>query len=209
MVDKITTQKAVAEFLGTATLSAVVLSVLARTTFPFFVALGAGLSVGLMTVVIGKISGAHVNPAITLGFLSKKMIEVTDAIMYIAMQLLGAFLALGLYQYLSDRVIAKSYDDFDWRTLIAEAAGAFVFGLGVMAAVRQKLNQVALGSVIGLSLLLGLLVASAGSSGILNPAVALGLKSFTLAYIVGPVVGVIVGMFTYDYLASGSSQKKK
>lgn len=192
--------KGLAEFIATATLTLVVLSVLARTTFPFFAALGAGLTVGLMVVLVGKISGAHANPAITLGFLSKKMINVTDAVVYIAFQLLGAFLALGLYQYLSDRVLPISNSSFDWRVFTAEAVGAFVFGFGVISGVTQKLSSTTLGAVIGTSLLLGLLIASSGSNAIINPAVALGLKSFTLPYIIGPIVGAILGMQVYSYL---------
>lgn len=199
--------KGLAEFIATATLTIVVLSVLARTTFPFFVALGAGLALGLMVVLLGRVSGTHANPAITLGFLSKKMINTTDAIVYIAFQLLGAFLALGLYQYLSDRVLPISSSSFDWRVFTAEAVGAFVFGFGVFAAVSQKFTPASLGSVIGVSLIIGLLIASSGSSAILNPAVALGLKSFTLAYIIGPIVGVIVGMHAYSYLFD--SKKKR
>lgn len=201
-MDRILFNKAMAEFMGTAALTSVVLAVLGKTTFPWFVAIAAGLMLGLMVVAIGKVSGAHINPAVTLGFLSKKAIAATDAIVYIVAQLLGAFLALSLYQYLSDRTVPSPNYDFDLRFVVAELLGAFVFGLGIRAAVNQKLTGTALASVIGLSLTLGILVASAGSSAILNPAVSLGLKSFTLEYIVGPIVGFILGFFVYDGLTA-------
>lgn len=200
-------KKGFAELIATATLTAVVLGVLGRTTFPLFVAIGAGLTVGLMVLLVGKVSGAHANPAITLGFLSKKMITVSDAIMYIAMQLLGAFLALGLYQYLSDRTVPISDSSFDWRVFMAEAAGAFLFGFGVISGVLQKFSLPTLASVIGTSLLLGILIASAGSNAIVNPAVALGLKSFTLSYILGPIVGAIAGMQVYSYLFDSNKKR--
>lgn len=201
--------KSLAELIGTATLTAAVLAVLGKTSFPFFVAITAGLTLCLMVFVIGRVSGAHINPAITLGFLSKKAIEVSDAIAYIVAQLLGAFLALGLYQYLSDRIVPRQYTEFDWRFLVSELAGAFVFGLGVRAATSLKLETGALAGAVGLSLTLGILVASAGSNAILNPAVALGLKSFTIEYIVGPVIGVIVGFFMYDAITATKTTKKK
>lgn len=54
------------------------------------VAFGFGLSVVAMAYTIGKVSGCHINPAITLGvFLSKRM-SAKDAAMYMLFQVLGA-----------------------------------------------------------------------------------------------------------------------
>ena len=54
--------------------------------------------------------------------------------------------------------------------------------------------------VLGFALLVGIIVAAAGSNGVLNPAVALGIGSFSYAYLLGPVVGGALGMVLYSNL---------
>lgn len=61
--------------------------------------------------------------------------------------------------------------------------------LGVTAVVDKRVSQGASGLTIGSSLLLGILIASHGSAGIANPAVAVGLGSISVSYILGPIVG--------------------
>jgi glycerol uptake facilitator-like aquaporin len=58
------------------------------------------------------------------------------------------------------------------------------------------------GLVIGGSLFLGIHFAAHTSNGVLNPAVALGIGSFSLAYIWGPIAGAIVGALLYRLLSS-------
>ena len=56
--------------------------------------------------------------------------------------------------------------------------------------------------VVGGSLLLGIAVAALlGSNGVLNPAVALGIGSFNVMYVLGPILGSVLGMQLYKRLA--------
>jgi glycerol uptake facilitator-like aquaporin len=58
------------------------------------------------------------------------------------------------------------------------------------------------GLVVGGSLLLGIALASLlGSNGVINPAVALGIGSFNVMYVLGPVLGSLLGMQVYKRLA--------
>ena len=83
----------------------------------------------------------------------------------------------------------------------AEALGAFFFAFGIAAVVYGKVSDHMSGLVIGGSLLLGILMASfSGSAGILNPAVAFALNSLSAVYILGPVVGAVVGFNAYRWL---------
>lgn len=209
MFDRTKITKLIAEAFGTAVLASVVLSVSAYTSIPLFVGLAAGLSLALMVLTIGKVSGSHINPAVTLGLWSRKLIPTTDAIAYIAAQVLGASLALASYQYLADKSAELSMTAFDWRNLTGELLGTLLFGFGIAAAVYGKFTGGLQAATIGLSLMLGILVASAGSAGVLNPAVGISVGVTGWAYIVGPILGSIIGMNLYSYLFANTPAKSK
>lgn len=206
MFNKLKVDQLVAEFIATFVLTSVVLGISTRSVFPFFIAAGAGLTVGLMVILLGSVSGAHANPAITFGLWSKRLIETDRAIAYIIAQVLGAVVALASYQYMVGKVINRPSQNFDWRIFAAEALGAGIFGFGVAAAVNLKLKGGVQGAAIGISLMLGILVASVASNGIVNPAVAVGVDSAGWEYIVGPLVGALIGMQLYG--AAFETKKK-
>lgn len=60
------------------------------------VSLAFGLSVGIIVWAFAHISGGHVNPAVTLGFLVTRKISIVRAIFYIISQCLGAMTGAGL-----------------------------------------------------------------------------------------------------------------
>lgn len=85
---------------------------------------------------------------------------------------------------------------------LAEALGAFFFTFGIAAVVLEKVHSQMSGLVIGGSLLLGITIAATlGSNGVLNPAVAWGIGSLNLLYVLGPIVGSLFGMQAYKYLS--------
>ncbi len=187
-----------AEFLGAGILSSVVLSMVARTSFPFFAAAGAGFTMLLLVIAVGDVSGAHANPAVTLGMWTLKKIKTEQAVVYIAAQMLGGLVAWKLGQYLlNTNLVNLATTKFDWRVFVAEAVGAMIFGMAIAGATYKNLTGLQRAALIGTGLFLGILVASLGSNGVLNPAVALGIRSWNFAYITGPIVGVVVGMNVY------------
>jgi glycerol uptake facilitator-like aquaporin len=84
---------------------------------------------------------------------------------------------------------------------IAEAIGAAILVLGVSSVVHGKVTQGASGLTIGSALSLGVLAASAQSNGVVNPAVALGIGSVSLAYVFGPILGGLIAAWGYRALA--------
>lgn len=60
------------------------------------VALAFGLSIATLAQSLGHISGAHLNPAVTLGLLASCQISLLKAVMYIVAQMLGAAVASGI-----------------------------------------------------------------------------------------------------------------
>jgi glycerol uptake facilitator-like aquaporin len=94
---------------------------------------------------------------------------------------------------------------FDSKIFVAEALGAFFFNFGIAAVVYGKAKEQMSGLVVGGSLLLGVLVAVlSGASGILNPAVALALNSFTILYVLAPIVGAVIGFQVYRLLSDSN-----
>lgn len=200
----------VAEFLGTALLTLTVLAI-SKTSigYPFFVGLGAALVIVAASLTIGAVSGAHLNPAVTIGLWSLRRIKAVPAIVYVAAQILGGVAAYQLFTYFVGQDLTK-VGQFEGRILVAEAAGAFILALGWAAAVYQKLETGKAAVVIGASLALGIIVSAAGAGGIINPAVALGLNSWVWGtYVLGPVLGAIIGFNLYSLLFAPASELAK
>lgn len=190
-----------AEFVGTAVLASTILSMAGRTSFPFFASVVAGLTMALMVLVIGPISGAHINPVVTIGLWTTRKLQTTQAIMYVLAQLLGGAAAWQMNEYLLNQPLRNNAGgSLNWRVLIAEAIGAFVFTLALSAAVSRAYTGAKLAVTAGLGLTIGMIMASLASNGIINPAAAVGIQSLNWAYTLGPLLGGIVGMNLYGLL---------
>lgn len=192
-----------AEFLGTGVLTMLVLSVQRSTIgVPFFIAAAAGLTVMMATMVFGEKSGAHLNPAITIGMWTVRKIGTLSGIVYIAAQMLGAWAAYYMYTYLVGSRFTSIGGHYSTKVLVAESLGAFIFAIGWAAASYTKtITMGARSALIGLSYMLGIIAVSSASLGLLNPALALGVKAWVLgSYVLGPVIGAVVGFNLYSLL---------
>ena len=193
-------KKYIAEAVGTMFLTLVVALSLAGK-FPVSTPVLAGITLGLFVYSIGHISGAHINPAVTIGAWSIKKISDKEAISYVVSQFFGA----------ATSIIIMKICKIDFTSLVAsdtlltgfaELLGAAVFTFGIASVIYGKTPKEIAGIVIGASLFLGIAVASLlGSNGILNPAVAFGIKSFGWMYVFGPIIGSVIGMQAYKYLS--------
>ncbi len=193
-------KKYIAEALGTFALALVVALSLVGT-FPLPTPLLAGLTLGLFVYSIGHISGTHINPAVTIGAWSIKKISTNDAVLYIIAQLIGATLALALVAGTVGMPAVTVSNS--WAVMLAECIGTFFFTFGIASVIYGKTPSQLSGVVVGGSLLLGITFAALlGSNGVLNPAVAFGIGSLSLAYVFAPIVGSVLGMQAYKHLAS-------
>ena len=192
-------KKYIAEALGTFTLALVVaLSIVGK--FPVSTPVLAGLVVLLFVYSIGHISGAHINPAITIGVWSIKKISNKDALFYVISQFIGGAVAIAVVSFTVGMPLMMVLNN--WNVVIAECLGTLFFAFGIASLVYNKTPNVMSGVVGGGSLLLGITIAALlGSNGVLNPAVALGINSFNVAYVFAPIVGSVLGMQAYKYLA--------
>ena len=113
-----------AEFLGTGVLTLVVLAVSKSTLgLPYFVAIAAGLVLVAMSLAVGAVSGAHFNPAVTIGLWTTRKIKALPALVYIAAQMLGAGAAFMLYNYFAVQDLTSMDSKFETQILVAEALG--------------------------------------------------------------------------------------
>jgi aquaporin Z len=201
----------VAEFLGTGVLTLLILSIQRSTIgVPFFVAAAAGLTLALLTFMFLNVSGGNFNPAITIGMWTARKMPSATAVLYVAMQLLGAWAAYGIYTYFVGNGLQPIGGDFKTKILVAEILGTSIFSFGVAAAVYQKFTLAATAAASGLALMIGIIAASSGSLGLLNPAVALGVRAWVLGtYVAGPIIGGIIGVNLYGLLFADSSDSAK
>jgi glycerol uptake facilitator-like aquaporin len=193
---------AVGEFLGTAILAFTVLDV-SRSTIgiPYFVAIAAGLAV--VVVGLSVATDVHLNPAVTLAMWTARRVKTLTAVIYIVAQLLGGWAAYGLYKYFVHGTVQHVSSGYTARILIAEAVGAFVFTMVASAVLYEKVWGYRRAVVVGAGYVIGIIVASASSNGFINPAVALGSNSWGWGtYVLGPVLGAIIGVNLYALLFS-------
>lgn len=192
-------KKYLAEFIGTFGLTLVVALSLAGK-FPVPTPVLAGLTLMLFVYSIGAISGCHINPAVTLALWSLKKIKGMEVLGYIIAQFLGAGLAywVGRAMITIPPVVAQN----NWAVFGAELLGTALFTFGIAAVVHEKVPAQMSGVVVGGSLLMGISIAATISNGVLNPAVAFGVGSFSLAYVMGPIAGAMAGMWLYRWIMS-------
>lgn len=156
-------QALLAELGGTFVL---VSSVLFTSGDAFF----TGVTVIVLAAGIFAISGAHLNPAVTFGLWAGRSITIYRAVFYWIAQFLGAIAAIvvsHLFSGTSYDVSLASFWAFDTKIFFAEVIGTAVFLFGLAAAVNRGQSDIAKGAGIGLSLFVGLIMAT----GLLSQAV--------------------------------------
>lgn len=196
--NKVKHEAVLAELFGTFALSLAVLASIwgFLPIVPTLIVAGAVL--GLMVMALGPASGGHFNPAVTLGLYSLKKIDSATSVAYIIVQLSGALLAmLVMSLFLEGELVGQLDVNADYTTFFAEFLGTLFFTMGVASAVHRGAKGVEAGLLVGGSLSLGILFASLGSNGILNPAVATAVNSLNWSYVLGPIAGAVVGMSVY------------
>ena len=196
------TKRFVAEIVGTFLLTVAALLSPPNLTFGI-----VGATLLVMVVAIGKVSGSHINPAVTLGLMTARQFPAREGLAYIIAQLVGAFLALGLGQLL-DRRLPQT--DPAANALWFEMLGTALFVFVVVRVVIVKLPEAATALGIGVALLIGIAITGASSGGVLNPAIASvlltgdlvrGQAIEPLTYLIGPLVAAVAAALLARYLS--------
>jgi glycerol uptake facilitator-like aquaporin len=196
------TKRFVAEIVGTFLLTVAALISPPNLTFGI-----VGATLLVMVLAIGKVSGSHINPAVTVGLIVARKFPPREGVAYIVAQLIGAFLALGLGQLL-DRRLPQT--DPAANALWFEMLGTALFVFVVVRVVIARLPEAATALGIGVALLIGIAITGASSGGVLNPAIASvlltgdlirGQTIEPLTYLVGPLVAAVVAALLARYLS--------
>lgn len=193
------TRRYVAEGLGTCLLTLLVSLSLVKSLM-LATPLIAALVLGTMVYLLGPVSGAHLNPAVTVGLWSVKKISPQEAIFYIVSQIVGAVVAMMLLLSLAGALPTMDPRD-TLQIALAELLGTAILAFGVTSVVLGRVKAEMSGIVIGSSLLLGILLASGASNGVINPAVAVGAGSLSATYIFAPLLGGIAGAWMARWIA--------
>lgn len=172
------------------------------------VAVAHGVALMVIIYTWGAVSGAHVNPAVTLGLLVGGKIDVAKAVSYWIAQFLGAaaagFLLLyllgaesGLGQTLGS--LSNDREKVDVAKLIlVEAILTFFLVSAVYSSGVAARNGHAVGLAIGFVLIADILMggpltgASMNPARTFGPAIALGELWYLPYYIAGPAIGAVV-----------------
>ena len=174
-----TLKAALAEGVGALLLTSAAL--LAGT--PYAVA----LTLGAFVYAVGPISGANLNPAVTIGLVAARRLPISTGLLYIVAQILGALLARLLSPLVSP------LGTYHAGSGVGEFVGFAFLMLTVIAVSDKYVPQSGSGIAIGAALAAGLVV----SGGILNPAVAIAMGRTLSAATWAPVLSslVCVGLF--------------
>ncbi len=167
------------------------------------VALTFGLVVMAMIYAVGDISGAHLNPAVTLGFWSARRLPGRLAVPYVVSQLIGALMASGLLRALfsdptlgATRPAGPAMQSFVLE-LVLTALLMFVI-LRVSSGPKEKglLAGVAVGGVIAFEALFAgpICGASMNPARSLAPAVVSGNLKDLWLYLVAPSLGALLAV---------------
>lgn len=196
-----------AEFIGTGILVMVAIILTQTTGVSYFVGTSVAAALGVIYVLFGGISGAYVNPAVTFGMWTARKIGTIRAAVYIAAELIAGLASLELYQYLTNHHIQSRHVSFSTPMWLAELVGTAVLAFTLASVASRKLDTLTSALTYAFSFFVGILIASTASAALLNPATALGLRNFNSIYVLGPLVGGLIGVNLYVYVF-GSSAKK-
>ena len=207
MLTKAKATPLVAEFLGAAIWTFVALVLSQTTSVSYFIATSVALALVLVYMLFNGVSGGHFNPAITFGMWTARRMGSVRAVSYIVVQLLGGLASWRLFEYVTGHSIVSKTTNWSTSIWLAEVVGTAIVAMAFAATVYKKLDALNAAFTLGTALFVGVLVAATASAGYLNPAVALGQRNFNAVYILGPLVGGLVGVNLYNWLFAGAKIK--
>jgi len=189
---------------------------------PIGIALVRGLAFAISIYVLVHVSGAHFNPAITIGCWVTRKLGSISALFYCVAQILGAIVAA--------RTVAQFVPEQVWRSVLmgtpdlavgfSRTQGILLEGLltlflvfiffGAVAEAKDSLARSG-GFAAGFALFVGVIAGSPYTGASMNPAMALGTAIVARhwnnhgVYWAGPLLGGVIGAWLYHILFARES----
>ena len=224
-------KKAIAEFIGTFTLVFVACGVAGATGGDLVAtSLAFGLTIVAMAYSVGRVSGCHINPAVSLGCLVTKRMTVKEFCFYVVSQILGGFvgavLVFGIFKMADVNPLgdacnyAVGFGANGLTTggvigaLLTEIVLTCIFVYAILNVTDEKAGTGKIaGIVIGLTLTLVHLIGINLTGTSVNPARSIATAFSALIYngttealaqvwmfIVAPLIGAVVAAILYKSL---------
>jgi glycerol uptake facilitator protein len=190
----------------------------------FAIGISFGITIAAVIYALGRVSGAHINPAVTIALWATKRFPSGDAVAYVIAQCIGAaigsllfFLTVGMDAVTIGGLGATApFPGIGYgQAILVEAIATFVLMLVIMGvAVDKRAPPGFAGLIIGLTVA-GMITATGNIAGAsLNTARTFGpyMMDFLLGgpnlwvffpiYIIGPVIGAVVAAVFYDRITA-------
>ncbi|NXP98873.1 AQP2 protein, partial [Vidua macroura] len=182
------------------------------------VALAFGLAIGTLVQALGHVSGAHINPAVTLGCLLGSQLSLLRALFYVAAQLLGGVVGAAILHQITPAGARQGLalnklnnETTTGQAVTVELFLTFQLVLCIFASTDER-REDNLGSPalsIGLSVAVGHLLGIRYTGCSMNPARCLAQASWVLltplfsplqVFWVGPLIGAAAASILYNYV---------
>ena len=188
------------------------------------IGLGFGLAVMVAAYTVGTISGAHLNPAVSLAMLMNKRMNLTEFSYYIIGQLIGAFAGSGALlfilkagKYATDNLAQTTYGDISiLGAFFVEAVLTFLLVFVILMVTSQSFGVTNAGLIIGLTLaalhVIGVPMTGMSVNPVRSfaPALLVGGEALTQVwlYIAAPLVGgALAAILAKSFLHSESEKQ--
>lgn len=168
------------------------------------IAITFGLIVMAMIYAVGDVSGAHINPAVTIAFWFARRLEGRLVVPYIVSQIVGAFAASGLLRllFLNDPNLGATLPAGAWwQSFVFEIVLTFLLMyviLNVSTGAKEKgiMAGIAIGGVVALEAMFAgpICGASMNPARSIAPALVSGELNYFWIYLTAPVIGALIAV---------------
>ena len=181
-------------------------AIVVNETYHSLTHLGVSLVFGLVVLVmiyaVGSTSGAHMNPAVTAGFLALRRITLRESAIYVAVQILGAIAASLVLRFLfpASETLGETLpsngglQSFAMEAILTAILMFVILGVAHENRAEGLMAGVAIGATIAIEALVGGPVsgASMNPARSIGPAVVQGHFSSLWIYIVATLIGSVI-----------------
>ncbi len=209
-------QALIAESIGTfflvfAGTGAIIVDAMTHALTHVGVSLTFGLVVAALVYALAHISGAHFNPAVTIGFWTAGEFPGVRVPGYVMAQIVGAIAAssvlrimFGHIAFLGATLPNGSVSTSFWLELLMTFLLVFVIlGSAVHGRATKNFAGIAIGSTIALDALFGgpISGASMNPARSLGPALVAGVWQSQWVYLVAPIAGALIAVISYKLIS--------